>query len=131
MSTNKQKVVDKKNDKYKVVLKLANGILKNLNKDPIDDLTKFVKISKEDIIKKENIKLFNEMEDELFELFNKYSFKWYKRNVLKNYILVFLKTACSELNLKFASKRKEISEKINDIRYKRIITAYTILVPEK
>ena len=92
-------ILDKKSDKYKMALKLINKILTNISKDEIDDLTKFVNIDREEIIKDVNKKSFEEMEDELFKYFDKVKSGWYRRKTTKNYILTFLRYMCNDIHL--------------------------------
>ena len=97
---NKEEVVQVNNDndaKYNVALKFVNMILTNLGKETIDDLTKFKDIDRNDIIKEENKKGFEQMESKLFEYFNKANCGWYRRKKVSNYILTFLRYMCEDL----------------------------------
>lgn len=64
-------IIDKKSEKYKTLLKLINDILSNIEKGQIDDLLKFKDITRNDIIKEENILAFNESQEALFNHFDK------------------------------------------------------------
>ena len=49
-----KKTVGKDHVKYIVLLKLLNAILINIGRDVIGDITEFVDVDREDIIKEEN-----------------------------------------------------------------------------
>ncbi|QKF94781.1 hypothetical protein QKU48_gp1323 [Fadolivirus algeromassiliense] len=66
-------------NKYKIALKLVNLILVNIGKEEVDDLTKFKDIDREDIIKDVNKKSLQDMESELFPLFNKKKVGYYRK----------------------------------------------------
>jgi len=97
--------------KEEVLLKVLNEILKNLNKEPIDDLVKFVNIDREDIIKPINEVLMTTMLDEIYGPFDKKNTNWYGRKTSKHYILSFLRSACGDCGYNFKSTKKQISKK--------------------
>lgn len=99
---------DKSSDKYKVSLKLINKILVNIGKDEIDDLTKFTDIDRVDIIKEVNMNMLTEMENELFQYFDKECLAWYRRKTVKYYILTFLRCMCIDLGFKFTHHDRRI-----------------------
>ena len=71
--------IEKDSDKYKVLLKLLNNILINIDKQEINDITDFKDIDREDIIKDVNLETLCEMEKELFnEHYNKKKCGYYK-----------------------------------------------------
>ena len=94
-------MTDKNSDQYKIVLKFINQVLVNIGKKEIDDLTKFVDISRNDIIKDCNKHLLENMEKEIFALFDKTKCGWYRRKTTQNYILTFLRYICTCLGLTF------------------------------
>ena len=93
MSMEKNTKVDKNSDKYKVILKLVNKILINLDKKEITDLTGFIDIDREDIIKDENNKTLVEMEKEIFKFFDKRKTGYYRKSdtLILNCLRGFLK----------------------------------------
>lgn len=95
------------NKKYNVALKLINKILVNIGKEPIDDLMDFKMIDREDLAKPENLKIIEEMEEEIFKVFNKKTCDWLKRNKINEYQFTILKVILSELNLKFSKSYKQ------------------------
>lgn len=124
----KPNVIDKNSDKYQVALKLINAILKNMNKDSIDDLIEFKDIDREDIIQKENEEILNKMEDEIFKYFDKYAMNWYRRGKTKNYILTFLRKLCKDLKLKLSYSSKDVIEIINNKKFRHTNCLYSILL---
>lgn len=114
------------NEKYKVALKIINKILANLGKDEIDDLKKFIDIDRDLIIKDINTKSFWNMEDEIFEQFDKAKCGWYRRKITRNYILTFLRYMCSDLSLKFTYEQVEKTTTINGTNYRKSYMMYSI-----
>jgi len=103
---------DVNSPKYKTLLKLLNSILTNIGKPNIASIRDFQNIDRNDIIKKDNLEIFADTEDEIFKVFSKTVCGWYRRNLTKYYILTFIRYACKDINLKFAYKRKDIFENI-------------------
>ena len=95
------KEIDKQSDKYQILLKFINKLLKNIGKEEITDLTQFQNIDREEIIKEENKLLFKKMEKEMHEFFNKSKTGYYRRKRTKHYILTFIRSVCDEIGLKF------------------------------
>jgi len=118
--------VSKDSDKYKVALKLVNKILVNLGKDEIDDLTKFVDVDREDIIKDVNKKSFEEMEIILFKHFDKAKCGWYKRKKVKNYILTFLRYMCDLIGYEFSYIQRDITTEVDSKKYRKTCMFYSI-----
>ncbi len=93
--------IDKDSEKYKVALKFVNKILVNIGKEEVAELIDFKDIDREDIIKEVNKESFREMENELFEQFDKVKMGWYRRNIVSSYILTFLRNMCTDLGYSF------------------------------
>jgi hypothetical protein len=55
------RIVDKNDPKYVIALQFLNHILTNNNKPNIDDILDFKDISRDEIIKQENLNKLNEM----------------------------------------------------------------------
>ena len=111
-------------DKYKMTMKLVNKILENLNKDQIDDLTKFKDIDRLDILKDENKKSFMDMESEIFKLFDKRRCGYYQKSDIK--ILNCLRAMLKDMGYGFEHTKKEIYEKINGENYRKSHMFYSI-----
>lgn len=125
MSENNIKVkIEKDSDKYKIVLKLINKILKNMGKDEIDDITKFTDIDREDIIKEANIKALNDMDGELFKHFNKKNCGYYRKT--DALVLNCLRGMMKEAGFKLAKKQKGVCKEIDGKKYERTHMIYSI-----
>jgi len=104
--------VDKTTLKYKVLLEFVNGILNNLNKDKIADLTQFKNINRLDIIRNDNVILLEEMTGKLFKHYDKATVGYYRKG--PNWVLSCLRGMCKDIGLKClkTQKAKSIKSKI-------------------
>ena len=114
--------IDKNSDKYKIALKFVNKILENLKMSPIDDLTKFKNINRDDIIMDINKQTFTSMEKEIYKYFDKSKCGWYNRKYIENYILTFMRKMCAEFGYEFKWAQK--NTQVNSINTTHIL--YTI-----
>lgn len=94
--------------KYDIVLKFLNKILINIGKPEISQLEQFVGIDREDIIKDENKAIVKEMEEEFFGPFDKKTTRFYKRNLVQNYILTLMRKIIDDVGYNFTFVRKEM-----------------------
>ena len=124
MSEIKNALNNKNTDKYKVALKFVNNILVNLEKDVIDDLTKFKDIDREDIIKDVNKKSLMDMEKELFAHFDKKKCGYYRKT--DAIVLNCLRGIIKEAGFKLSFEQKDRHEVIGDKSYKRSHSLYYI-----
>jgi len=65
------RIVDKNDPKYVIALQFLNHILTNNKQPNINDILDFKDISRDEIIKQENLNKLNEMETELYKHFSK------------------------------------------------------------
>lgn len=105
-------VKTKISEKYSILLKLLNKILVNINKAVITDVIQFKNIKRDELILEENEKIWDEMKDEIFKYFNKYSLKSGQKSHIKYYLLTILKSMCDELFFNF--KSKSVKEKVGN-----------------
>lgn len=107
-----KKDVSKTTPQYKILLELVNGILKNLNKEKITDLTDFKNINRLDIIRKDNTILLDEMSDRIFKHYTKAAVPYHRKS--PNITLNCLRGMCKVIGLKFqkTQKAKSIKSKI-------------------
>lgn len=117
--------ISRDSDKYKVILKLINKILTNIDKKEIDDLTKFMNIDREDIIKDINKQSLIDMESELFPLFNKKDSGYY-RITGNGFVLNCLRGLLKETGYELLYAQKERSEIINGRSFRRKHFFYSI-----
>jgi hypothetical protein len=118
------KKLEKDHIKYVVLLKLLNKILVNIGNTEIDDVTFFVNVDREQIIKASNIPILNSMEDELFPLFNRRDCGFDRDT--HNIVLVVLRGMMKETGYKLNYKKREINEEINGKKYRAAHTFYSI-----
>jgi len=93
----------------KTILKLLNVILKNANKNKIQNVSDFKEIKKSDVLDEKNIIYFNEIHNEILNSFTKQEIRYNSRNNVKHYILTFLKFACKVVGYKFECKKNMCS----------------------
>lgn len=98
--------IDKDSTKYKIALKFINNLLKNIGKKEINDLTEFKNINREDIIRPINVTMLENMMDVILKYYGKNEIGWYRKEIVKNYILAFIRCICRELNFKFTVKKR-------------------------
>jgi nanoRNase/pAp phosphatase (c-di-AMP/oligoRNAs hydrolase) len=113
------------NDKEIVLLKLVNKILVNIGKDEIDDLTKFVDIDRNDIIKDINKETLIAMESELFPLFSKQKCNYYRKSVV-GFVLNCLKTFAKDAGYIVTFRKKEKSIIVEGSSYRKKHHYYSI-----
>jgi hypothetical protein len=122
----KQKViqkVDKNNAKYIVLLKLLNGILENIGKDQITEVTQFVDISRTDIIKQENVDILKTMTKELFPLFNKNRCHYGKSD---SFVCNCLRDLVKQIGYCFSYKKKDVYVDVNGKNFRNTDMIYSI-----
>ena len=118
--------INKNSDQYRVTLKLVNKILVNLNKDEIDDLTKFVNVDREDIIKECNKISLIAMESELFPVFDKRTSR-YDKQTSNSFTLNILRSFTKVIGHKMPYKKKDVCCFIENKSYKRTHYLYSIV----
>lgn len=112
-------------ERNQIALKLLNKILLRMGKEPIDTVTKFMNIRKEELQKQENILAIEEMEKEIFQYYNKRRCRYYRRSQIQNYMMVFLKHMCEGIGKELQSSQ---ALKYNDDTGKReSIRLYSII----
>lgn len=120
-----EKAIDKNSNKYKVLLKYVNGILKNIpGKVQITELTEFKDIDREEIIKEVNNKLLADMDKELFKYYSKFHCGYYRKSPNKS--LNCLRGMCKEIGLLCSVTKKDMYVKIDEKNYRRTKYLYTI-----
>lgn len=113
--------------KYQVTLKFLNKILANLGKEEINDITEFKNIDRLDIISDINKDIFDDMKDEILEHFEKTSINYYQRSAVTSYSLTLLKKMVPQIGYVAISTKKDITERVNNIAYRRTHYFYSIV----
>lgn len=83
--------VAKDDIRYIIVLKLLNGILSVLNKDPIEDITKFKKINRLDLISDKCRSVLDDHLDPIVKQFGKTGTHYSQRKFIQTYLITVLK----------------------------------------
>lgn len=121
---NKNEKITKDSDKYKILLKLLNKILKNIGKNEINDITKFINIDRDDIIKDVNKKALDDMQKELFKLYNKKNCGYYNKS--SGIVLNCVRGMIKEAGYEFEYEKKEEYKMIDGVKYRKTLLLYTI-----
>lgn len=115
---------DKNSEKYKIALKFINVTLVNIGKDEVDDLTKFIGIDRDDIIKEVNKNSLDEMDKEIFALFNKKKCGYYRKT--NTLVLNCLRGMMKEIGYDFTYEQKDIYNTINNKQFRKTCLFYSI-----
>lgn len=114
------------NNKNKLILKYVNGLLTNLGKGKINDLTEFKNIDRNDIISEANIKYLDTISEQLYKLFGRGTCRYYGKSS-KSRPLNVLRGMCNDTKTyKLVGVGKEIGETINGIHVRRATMIYSI-----
>lgn len=111
----------------RVLLKILNRILVEINREEITDIKQFVDIRREEIIKIDILSILQSMIREFFAYFEKPKCGWYRRKLVKNYIIIFLKGACESIKYKLISTKKDVLVNVNGKSYRRNHIFYSIV----
>ena len=118
------RIVDKNDIKYVLALEFLNHILTNNNKPQINDILNFKDISRDNIIKQENLDKLNEMETELYKHFSKMNCGYYRKT--ENYVINFLRGMIKELGYKAVTTKKDKTVTIEGTNYRKSFMFYHI-----
>lgn len=118
--------LDKTDVRYTILLKTLNSILKKMNMTEIDDILNFKDITRDELIKIDVYKdIINtdELMKEIFDEYDKSKLKYYTRNKIKNYAVVFVRSMLQTCgyNLDFSTKRKETNKIVTITQYYHVI----------
>ena len=118
------RIVDKNDPKYVIALQFLNHILTNNNKPQIQDILDFKDISRDEIIKQENLNKLNEMETELYKHFDKDKCGYYRKT--DNYAINFFRQMLKEMGYKAVTAKKDRTVKIDGVSYRKKFMIYHI-----
>lgn len=116
--------IDRTTSKYKLLLEYINKILKNMNKDLIDDVTDFKRIDRMDICTETNRLMLVDMKAELFKIFKKVKYNYYNSNGKTTQPLNVLRGMCKELNIDLV--RVNTKKYIKKIKLHKDVILYSI-----
>ena len=115
---------NKDSDKYQMALKLINKILINIGKEEVDDLTKFINVDRDDIVKEDNKTTLESMEEEIFALYDKKKCGYYRKT--DGIVVNCLRGMMKEIGYQFTYIQKEKSESVNNKSFRRKHVFYSI-----
>ena len=118
------KIVDKNDPKYVLAIQFLNHILINNNKPQIQDILEFKDITRDEIIKQENLNKLNEMETELYKHFSKMNCGYYRKT--DNYVINFFRGMLKEMGYKAIHIEKDKTVTIDGENYRKKIIYYHI-----
>ena len=105
------RIVDKNDPKYVIALQFLNHILTNNNKPNINDILDFKDITRQEILKQQNLDKLNEMEPELYKHFDKVKCGYYRKS--DNYVIKFFRGMLKEMGYKGVRQEKDKHVNIN------------------
>jgi hypothetical protein len=118
------RIVDKSDPKYIIALRFINHILINNNKSEIFDILDFKDVTRDEIIKQENLDKLNELESELYKYFDKDKCGYYRKT--DNYVINFFRQMLKELGYKAVVVKKDKTIKIDGVSYRRKLMIYHV-----
>jgi hypothetical protein len=118
------RIVDKNDPKYVLALQFLNHILTNNNKPQIQDILEFKDITRQEILKQENLNKLNEMETELYKHFDKDKCGYYRKT--DNYVINFFRQMIKEMGYKAVIEKKDRTVKIDGQSYRQKLMIYHI-----
>jgi hypothetical protein len=118
------RIVDKNDPKYVIALQFLNHILTNNNKSQINDILDFKDITRQEILKQENLDKLNEMEPELYKHFDKMKCGYYRKT--DNYVINFFRGMLKEMGYKAIHIEKDKTVTIDGENYRKKIIYYHI-----
>lgn len=118
------RIVDKNDPKYVLALQFLNHILTNNNKTNIQDILDFKDITRQEILKQENLNKLNEMEIELYKHFDKMKCGYYRKT--DNYVINFFRGMLKEMGYKGLYNEIDKTVNIDGINYRKKFMIYHI-----
>jgi hypothetical protein len=118
------RIVDKNDPKYIIALQFLNHILTNNNKPNIIDILDFKDITRQEILKQENLDKLNEIEPELYKHFDKVKCGYYRKS--DNYVINFFRGMIKQLGYSPIVVKKDKTIQINDENYRKTFLIYHI-----
>lgn len=113
-------------EKNTLILKYVNGLLKNVGKNEINDLTEFKNIDRIDIISDVNVKYLGTMAKELFKLFDRNKCRYYPKTAKSRPLNVLRGMIKDTRTYKLMGDHTEVYEIRDNFRVKRATMLYSI-----
>jgi len=118
------RIVDKNDTKYVLALEFLNHILTNNNKSQINDILNFKDITRQEILKQDNLDKLNEMENDLYKHFDKDKCGYYRKN--DNYPITFFRQMLKQIGYKAVRVEKDKTVTIDGTNYRKKFMTYHI-----
>lgn len=112
--------------KYNIFMEFINALLVSIGKNVINSLTEFKDINRDDLISDNCLNIYDQYEPKIFTVFSKKECQWYRRKIIKNYLITVIRHMCIEINHKFTYKCKDVSRKLNGKTYRSKEILYSI-----
>jgi hypothetical protein len=128
ISKPKNNKVDKSDPRYIMTLNILNAILKELNKQEIDDIIQFKDISKDELLCGECKKIIYAQYPDIIKLFENHGVKDFCRINGTNYVINNIRFLAINCGYSFISRQKEKKEKCGDGMYKRKFITYYLII---
>lgn len=97
------------NIRYQLLLMFLNTILKAINKPVILDIIEFKNINRDDITKNKNVTdAVEPLWEQLFQIYDKASCRYYAKKITKDYIYTFLKKGLNEIGFQLHREIKSV-----------------------
>mgnify|MGYP003333536370 FL=1 len=111
------RIIDKNDPKYILALQFINHILTNNNKPQIQDILEFKNVTRQEILKQENLDKLNEMENDMYKHFDKMKCGYYRKS--DNYVINFFRGMLKEMGYKGVRVEKDKHININGENYRK------------
>jgi hypothetical protein len=118
------RITDKNDHKYVIALQFINHILTNNNKPQIQDILDFKNVTRQEILKQENLDKLNEMENDLYKHFDKMKCGFYRKS--DNYVINFFRGMTKQLGYQPIVEKKDKTVQINGESYRQKLMIYHI-----
>jgi hypothetical protein len=118
------RITDKNDPKYVIALQFINHILTNNNKPQIQDILDFKNVTRQEILKQENLDKLNEMENDLYKHFDKDKCGYYRKT--DNYTINFFRQMLKEIGYKAIMEKKDKTVTIDGENYRKKFMIYHI-----
>ena len=118
------RIIDKNDPKYILALQFINHILTTNNKPQIQDILEFKDVTRQEILKQENLDKLNEMENDMYKHFDKMKCGFYRKN--DNYPITFFRQMLKEIGYKAIRVEKDKTINIDGVNYRKKFMIYHI-----
>lgn len=118
------RITDKNDPKYVIALQFINHILTNNNKPQIQDILDFKNVTRQEILKQENLDKLNEMENDLYKHFDKMKCGFYRKS--DNYVINFFRGMTKQLGYQPIVEKKDNRVTIDGVNYRKTFLYYHI-----